>query len=243
MNKSSIISIVIFSLLIGFFYFDSLPKPKIGSKHGYFLKLFSNAEIGDLVILSQKTKSRDFEAFFRVVDTIPNKGIRIQYGKLSQKIKLNYFSYILQDIGNLWVKDLIRNDDNFESDTLTISSSEINIFKAKYYITTYGIDRPKGKTSRFPSNLVYVFFIMLCIIVTTRVNRYIKEEADIKNDIITIVAIFCSALFMASKQSDSILLSFHFNLYFVKNLFSFYALYYLLKNVKNKILGLDDIDY
>ena len=248
MNKPFIYVIIIL-LLSGYMYYDSKPKKVSTEGYGYSLKLFAAAEKGDLVILKEKSKKKSIITSFRVVDSSPDDGLRIQFSKKINKIlPLILNEYSLNErmgLGSAVKNDFVKNDSNFEPDTFNITRADIKNLKAKYYISTYGPDVKieRQRPGNFPSNIWSVIFFTIGLISTRWFNGYIKSEIALEKDIILYVVIILTAGYFASKHSGELLLTYVFNLYFVKNLIFFFSIYFILAKIKKKYLGLDFIEY
>jgi hypothetical protein len=246
MNKTIFLAIIA-SILCGLLYYDSIPKKPFEAQNGYIQKLLAEASAGNLVIIKEKTKVKKMVTIFRVVDTLPDGSMQVQNAK-----KLDSFSdYRLNDLfnyeylgyGSKAKKNFAQDDNNFETDTTFITKQDKNNLSSKYYISTYGAKKLNKVAGNFPANIIYVIVFTFGIMMTSRFNRYIKKEAALDFDFIIFVVLIFTSEYFASKHSGELLASFAFNVYFLKNIITFFAIYYILKKIKMKYQGLNAIEY
>lgn len=243
------IFISIILLLGGYIYYDSLPQKELYKEYGYALKLFKNAKKGDLVILKEKNKIRTVVTAFRVVDSSANKGLHVQYTKKTNNLwSFSLFENSLDERmgkGSDVIKKFVHNSNLFILDTFYISKAEMENLMEKYYLSTYGplVKKEPQKPTKFPTNIWYIFMFTAGIILTRWFNGYIKTEIVIDRNIIIYIVLIVTAGFFASKHSEELLFSFGFNLFFIKNLIIFFAIYFILGKIKKKYLGLESDEY
>ncbi|MGB4839565.1 MAG: hypothetical protein WBP08_11260 [Saprospiraceae bacterium] len=246
MKKIILIWLSIYLAIIVFFYFDSTKDIQAKYNFGHTLQSVHAAGKGDLIVLKEKSKRKDIVSFFRVVEKMPDKSLRVQYGTfwpVGLEDKSFMFPPDNKKYSNMWVEHLKRDHTLFNNEIVTITPQELSAFKSKYFITTYTKSLGTLHTYPFPNNIYLTICMIIAILCSIKLNTYVKKSISMDQDIILWVVIFLSAIYFAGKCSGQMIMSQLYSLFLLKNLISFYGLYWILRMLKNKFLGMETIEY
>ena len=243
MRNITVYTILIISaccLIFGRIIYSSIQQ---GSDHHYFKDHFEyyNAKKYDICIL--KDSSNRFQ-YFMVVGRTTDHRLCVRYGHETMDIKVKELDKIIfssdgsqLNFSEKWVSDMYENSSGWDKALTVLTQTEIETLKETNTIYYYSPPLIVGEIPDYsiiiPLNIIILIVSYLLIYLVNIANqRYTPKRNYIAKISITALSTFM-AFFYMFHWLDKL-----FFILFIKNILSFFCLYYLLNFLNSKLQGM-----
>lgn len=248
MKKIYLYSFVLIGGIISLIGWE-LYKENYKQDHHYFQKDWSyeEAEPHDIGILIDSTKN---VTYFKFIGHTQDHQLCVRYGKdprVIDKSKLGKRRYTKEGvevhITENWVSDLYKNKNVWCKELSIISQTKISELVTNREFYYYSRPMLIGE---YPTNKVIISFRLITLlgmylVIFLVVFAYEKFKRGYKKLTVTVMLciVFCVAFTMASLYSFGRWGSLTFNILLIKNVISFYGLWFLLRWINSEFVKMD----
>ncbi|MBK7806521.1 MAG: histidine kinase [Saprospiraceae bacterium] len=248
MKKLYIYSFILLGGIISLIAWE-LYKENYSQDYHYFQKdwIYEDAEANDIGILVDSThKIR----YFTIIGHTQDHQLCIRYGTVPAAIDPSNLGRkrftkegVEIHISVDWVSDLFNNKNVWSKELSVISQAKIlelnNSNKTYYYTRIMRIGDYPTNSIIISSRLITLSGMYLIIFLVIFTYEKLKEKYKRLTIALVLFLVFCAAFTMASLYSFGRWGTLTFNILMIKNLISFYGLWFLLRLTNGKLVHID----